>query len=453
MRTVERVDRSGGADLELVPEVIANTVIANLRSQEARVQQRSADLETEFGPRHPSMIASKSELQDIRANIRREIGRVLASLRNEVTRARARENVLQETYKELEARTAVQNSREVKLSELAREAEVNQRILEQFLGQFKEVSARQALAEPEARIVANAEPPVLPSYPKKVLTVALAFLGSALLGCALALLLERLNSAFRTSEEVEEATGLPVLSVIPRFGRGRKPAFRKILEQPPVRVREALLSLSVGLAGRGFGTTANRVLLASSFPGEGKSSIAIAFGRMLADQGREVLLIDADFRRPQVSQSFELAGKPGVSDLVLGQARAREVVHRDPSSSLRLVPAGTSSGSLGKLLETDALASLLDQLATKEDCVIIDSPPALVVPDAFMLCRVVDHTVLVTRWNKTSRDDLLKTVRQMQGAGADLAGIVLNAVDISKYAAYGYKDTKAYMRAYARYYK
>ena len=454
LRTIERVDRSGGADLESVPEVIANTVIGNLRSQEARVQQRTADLETEFGPRHPSMIASKSELQDIRANIRREIGRVLASLRNEVTRARARENVLQETYKELEARTAVQNSREVKLSELAREAEVNQRILEQFLGQFKEVSARQALAEPEARIVANAEPPVLPSYPRKVPTVALAFLGSALLGCALALLLERLNSTFRTSEEVEEATGLPVLSVIPRFGpsRGRKPSSRETLEQPPVRVREALLSLSVGLAGRGFGTTANRVLLASSFPGEGKSSIAIAFGRMLADQGREVLLIDADFRRPQVSQSFELAGKPGVSDLVLGQARAREVVHRDPSSSLRLVPAGTASGSLGKLLETDALANLLDQLSTKEDCVIIDSPPALVVPDALMLCRVVDHTVLVTRWNKTSREDLLKTVRQLQGAGADLAGIVLNAVNISRYAAYGYKDTKAYMRAYARYY-
>ena len=116
LRTVERVDRSGGADLESVPEVIANPVIGNLRSQEARVQQRTADLETEFGPRHPSMIASKSELQDIRANIRREIGRVLASLRNEVTRARARENVLQETYKELEARTAVQNSREIKLA-------------------------------------------------------------------------------------------------------------------------------------------------------------------------------------------------------------------------------------------------------------------------------------------------------------------------------------------------
>ena len=69
-----------------------------------------------------------------------------------------------------------------------------------------------------------------------------------------------------------------------------------------------------------------------------------------------------------------------------------------------------------------------------------------------MLCRLIDHTVLVTRWNKTNRHDVVKTVRQLQGIGANLAGIVLNAVDISKYAAYSYKDAKAYMRAYARYY-
>ena len=245
-----------------------------------------------------------------------------------------------------------------------------------------------------------------------------------------------------------------MLSVIPRFGSGRrrKRLAREVLEQPPARVTEALLSLSVGLAARGFGTTANRVLLASSFPGEGKSSVAIAFGRMLANQGREVLLIDADFRRPQVSQSFELANRSGLGDFVFQRARADEIVYRDPSSSMRIVPVGDTSGALGKLLEPDALANLIGQLTTKNDCVIIDSPPALVVPDALMLCRIVDHTVLVTRWNKTSREDLLKTVRQLQGVGADLAGVVLNAVNISKYAAYGYKDAKAYMHAYARYY-
>jgi succinoglycan biosynthesis transport protein ExoP len=454
LRTVERLDRSGGADVESVPEVMSNTVIGNLRTQEARVLQRTADLETEFGPRHPSMISSKSELQDIRANIRREIGRVLASLRNEVARARARENVLQDTYKELESRTAVQNSREIKLAELAREADVNQRILEQFLEQFKEVSARQALAEPEARIIANAEPPVLPSYPKKTMTVALAFFGSALLGCALAFLLERLNSSFRSSEEVQEATGLPVLAVIPRFGAEwrRRGLARETLEQPPSRVTEALLSLSVGLASRGFGATANRVLITSSFPGEGKSSTAISFGRMLAAQGREVLLIDADFRRPQVSTLFSLAEVKGVRDFVLGRTRVEEIVYPDPSSSMRLVPAGRASGFPGKLLEPDALAELLRQVATRNECVIVDSPPVLVVPDALVLCRLVDHTVLVTRWNKTSRQDVAKTIRQLQEVSADVAGVVLNAVDISKYAAHSYRDAKAYMRAYSRYY-
>jgi capsular exopolysaccharide synthesis family protein len=193
-------------------------------------------------------------------------------------------------------------------------------------------------------------------------------------------------------------------------------------------------------------------LITSSFPGEGKSSTAISFGRMLAAQGREVLLIDADFRRPQISMLFSLADRLGVRDFVLGRTRVEEIVHRDPSSSMRLVPAGRASGFPGKLLEPDALAKLIGQLATRNECVIVDSPPVLVVPDAMVLCRLVDHTVLVTRWNKTSRQDVAKTIRQLQEVSADVAGIVLNAVDISKYAAHSYRDAKAYVRAYSRYY-
>ena len=150
LRTVERLGKSG-QDLESVPEVIANPVIGSLRSQEARVLQRTADLSTEFGPRHPSMISAKSELEDIRSNIRREIARVISSLQNEVGRARARESALQDAYKELEGKTAQQNDRYIRLAELARESDVNQEVLQQFLQQFKQVSATQALAEPEAR--------------------------------------------------------------------------------------------------------------------------------------------------------------------------------------------------------------------------------------------------------------------------------------------------------------
>ena len=319
---------------ESVPEVMSNTVIGNLRTQ-ARVQQRTADLETEFGPRHPSMIASKSELQDIRANIRREIGRVLASLRNEVARARARENVRQTLTRNWSrtVRTAARSS-----CGLAREADVNQPEFwnnswsnSKRFRQGKRSPSRSA----DHRECRTSGIAVL----SEDLTVVLAFFGSALLGCALALL-ERLNSSFRSSEEVQEATGLPVLAVIPRFGSRRSGLARETLEQPPSRVTEALLSLSVGLTSRGFGTTANRVLVTSSFPGEGKSSTAISFGRMLAAQGREVLLIDADFRRPQLSMLFSLADGVGVRDFVLGRSR------RDCTSRPLVLDAAGSRGEI-----------------------------------------------------------------------------------------------------------
>lgn len=455
LRTVERLDRNSQG-YESVPEVINNPVIGSLRSQEAKALQRIADLGTEYGPRHPTIVAAKSELEDIRTNIRREVSRVVASVRNEVARARAREAALQEAYRELEARTAEQNSREIKLSQLSREADVNRRILEQFLEQFKELSARQALAEPEARVVANAEPPALPSFPRKGMMVGLAFLGSLLLSCALALLLERFHATFRTSEEVEEVTGLPVLSVVPRFTSGifagRGDLTRESMGAANAKVAEALHALGVGLLSRGLQAPRNRILFTSSFPNEGKSSIAVGFGRMLADQGRRVVLIDADFRRPRVSSLMGLGDAPGAADFLRQRAALDDILHKDPASEMLVLPPGRRPGLAGDLLDPDTLEDLFRRVSLRCDVVVVDSPPVLVVPDVLMLCRAVDHSVMVIRWHRTSREDVGKSLRQLRLGGVVPSGVVLNAVQMTKYAAYAYRDSKTYLRAYTRYY-
>lgn len=440
---------------EDVPEVISSNVVAQLRAQETRVTQRIADLQSDYGPRHPRLIAAENELVEIRTNIKKEIGRIVAGMRNEVARARARESALETAVKQLERKTADQNSRQIRLNELAREAEANQQILEQFMNQTKQIAARQALQEPDSRIIAYAEPPVTPSWPKKQLILLVAALGALMLGSALVLFLERVNSAVRTESDVEEATGLRVVGVIPSMGRRRSGASltRAIVKHPSSHFAEAMRSVHTSLLMDPSGTPPKSILITSAYPGEGKSTVAACFARAVADQGLRVAIIDADLRRPQIAKIFGLNDKPGLTDLLLRQASLQDVLHADKGATLCVIPSGSKKSAPANLLAGDGLSSLFAKLGEHFDLIVVDTPPVLVVSDALLVCRHVDSTAMIVRWNDTGREDVLKGVRQLREVGANIRGIILNVVKMRAYAGYAYGKPNAYMRAYSRYYR
>ena len=445
--------RPGGQ--EDVPEVISSNVVAQLRAQETRVTQRIADLQSDYGPRHPRLIAAENELVEIRTNIKKEIRRIVAGMRNEVARARARESALESAVKQLERKTADQNSRQIRLNELAREAEANQQILEQFMAQTKQIAARQALQEPDSRIIAYAEPPVTPSWPKKQLILLVASLGALLLGSALVLFLERVNSAVRTESDVEEATGLRVVGVIPSMGRRRSGASltRAIVKHPSSNFAEAMRSVHTSLLMDPSGTPPKSILFTSAYPGEGKSTVAACFARAVADQGLRVAIIDADLRRPQIAKIFGLSDKPGLTDLLTRQASLQDILHAETGATLCVIPSGSKKSAAGNLLAGDGLAPLIAKLGEHFDLIVVDTPPILVVSDALVVSRHVDSTAMIVRWNDTGREDVLKGVRQLREIGANIRGIILNAVKMRDYAGYSYGKPNAYMRAYSRYYR
>jgi len=457
LRQIERLRGSGR--LEVIPEVIENPVIATMRTQEVRVLQRIADLETDLGPRHPRIVAARVELSDIRSSIRKEVDRVISSVRNEVDRARGRVTRLQASLKDLERRTAEQNALQIQLNELAREAEANQTILEQFLDQTKEISARQVLQEPDARIIESAEPPLIPSKPKKKIIVVLAFFGALALACAFVLVSERLNAGFRREEDVEEATGLRVLGVIPTLPGRRK--HRKnpqalpdhVINMPFSSFSEALMAMHTTLVTGSSGTPPKSVLFTSSYPGEGKSTLAACFARAVAAQGRRVVLIDADLRRPRIAEALDLQPKPGLAEVLLEQASLDEAIQKDRVANLSVISSGAVGHAPQKgLLAENRMASVLRALATEFDLTVVDSPPLLVVSDALFLSSCVASTVLVVRWNDTQREDVFKAVKQLRDSKARVSGVALNLVNLRSYAGYAYSKPGAYLKAYRRYY-
>lgn len=458
LREAEAQRGTGGRG-ETVPEVISSPVIATLRAQEARALQRLADLEREYGAQHPRMIGAKAELADIRANIGREIRRILESLRDEVRRVRAREGALEASFRELEKKTGEQNSAQIRLNELTREAEANRNLLEDFLQQAKQISARQALAEPDARVIAYAEPPFLPAGPRKSLLLACVFLGALFLACAIALVLEHLSSGFRSSEQVEDATGLKVLAVVPALSRRswlrQTPGVisRHALKRPSSSFAEALNSLRIALLTLDGRPAPKSILFTSSYPGEGKTTLAISFARLLARQGRKVILVDADVRRAHVAQALDLQPRAGLIEVLARDAALAEAIAQDPMSPLAVITAGRAKTKLQTIIDQQGLAQLVARLGQSYDCVVIDGAPILVVSDVRILARVVDASVFVARWSETAQADVRSGLKQLADAGARIAGVVLNAVDIRSYAGYEYRNARAYVRAYSRYYR
>jgi capsular exopolysaccharide synthesis family protein len=449
----------GPSGYEAIPEVLSSPVIGSLRTQEVRVKQRIADSELEYGQRHPVLVSARGELADIQTNIRREVNKIIEGLRNEVGRARVREASVQNSLRQLERRTAEQNAAQVRMNELVREAEASQRILEQFLEETKSLSAKQALDEPEARIIANAEPPLLPSFPKKKVLVALAMIGSFLLACGLVVLLERLYSRFRTSDDVEDALNLPTLATVPavQARKFRSAAAKassmpaRLLGDPPMEFRSALNSLHVAILSRGSAEIKGTTLFTSAFPGEGKSTMAAAFARRLADHEKRVVLVDCDVRRPSVARMLGLPAGPGVSEVLLGEATAADVVQQDPGSSLHVIAAGSAKNT-AEILSQERLRPLLDHLCALYDAVVVDTGPVLLTPDAVLLCHHASRTVLVVRWNASNRQDVRRCVRMLAEARANVVGVVLNQVDVRKYASYAYDASNTYLRGYRKYY-
>jgi exopolysaccharide transport family protein len=453
------LERGGGSTVssESINEVISSPVISTLRGQEVRVRQRLADLETEFGPRHPEIIAAKAELKGVQDHIRLEIGRIVESLRRDVNRAQVREGELARAVDQLKADTADQNAKQIRLNAMVREADANQKILEEFLSRAKETSAVQALSEPDARVISYAEPPILPSFPKKFQIVALSFLGSLAAACGLVLLLDSLKRGFRTEEEVEHALGLRVIAVVPQIPRRDKEATSQSLleyldKHPTPGFNEAILGLRNALLTSGEGKPPRSLLFTSSLPHEGKSTIASSFARFIAEHGARVILVATDFRRPSIGHILGLKEGKGLTDYLAGQAGLTDILKRDQRSSLTVITSGSRRSSDHGLVDQGRMKELIDTLSAQYDTIILDSAPALVVTDAIALCSLVEQTLIVTRWDNTWQEDVIKTVRKLRQARACVTGIVLNNVNISRYAMYAYGNSKAYLQGYTRYY-
>jgi len=310
------------------------------------------------------------------------------------------------------------------------------------------------MQQADARVIARGDVPLDPSFPNKKLFVALALIGSALIGVFLAILVERLDNGFRTAEQLEQIAGVSGLGMVPSVPARQRLGFSPedyLIKKPTSNFAESIRSVRTALLYSHVDKPPRAILVTSAVPEEGKSLLSVSLARSSAMAGQKVLLIDADLRRPKLSKVLKAKNEATLADLFAGQKTADEVLNIEEETGLHFILGRAGMPNPQDMLGSQHMRDFIRSISQHYDLVVVDSPPVLAASDSLVLSRIVDATVFVVRWEHTPRQVVLGALKQLQSVGGAVAGVVLSRVNVKKHAKFGYGDVGYYYGKYKEY--
>ena len=438
--------RSSRGNLESLPVIQRNPLMARLKEFEAESERRYAENLKRYGPQHPRMIEAEGDLRQARENTRRQIETVVASLANEYEAARANERAIERSMAEAKGDVQGVNRKEFQLVALERQVVTNRQIYETFLNRFKETSAGDVQTSPVARITDAAVAPDFPMKPKKTQIVMIAFVLALFLGIVAAIFLERLDNTLRSADDIEDKLGQPMLAMLPLLnGETGQYVGRHFLDHPKSQFSEGIRTARTAVLLSSMNTPKKTLLVTSSVADEGKTAVALNLALAHA-QTQRVLLIDADLRAPSVAEGLGLnPAAPGLVDLVTGAASFRECLQRVSGSSLYVMTAGSAVSDPLDLILSARFRQVIEALSQASDILVMDSPPIHPVSDAAALSKFATGVVLIVKADSTPKYLARRSIQALHSVNAKLLGVVLNQLDFSKVRPYygGYDSTYA----------
>jgi len=289
-------------------------------------------------------------------------------------------------------------------------------------------------------IVQAAVVEVQPIAPKPVRNAALGALVGLVLGLGMAFLYEYLDNTIKSTDEAEKYYGASVLGIVPldKLDKGFKRRLT-IVEAPGSAASEAYRVIRNSLDFINFEHDLKTLLVTSSAPGEGKSSVAANLAMSLTQTGKKVVLVSCDFRRPTTEQFFSVNNAVGLSEVLLGTHSLKSALQRPGDDQLLVLTAGKMPPNPNELLGSTKMQEVITSLEDWADWVIIDTPPVLAVADPVSVARWVDGVILVSKAAESTREAAEKSVELLARVGARVIGVVVWGLDESKnQPGYGY---------------
>jgi len=444
MRSLQQ-DRSA---LDTFPAILSNTFIQQQKGELAELQRQQAQLSEKLGPRHPDMVKIGLGIKTAEAKIQGEIAKVVQSTHNEYEAAQAQEQSLVDALEQQKHDALALNRKGIDYGALQRDALSNRQIFDSLMQRTKETGISGELKTSNIRVIDAAEMPRRPASPSTAANLLLAFVGGLTLAVGLAFFFEYLDNRVKTPDEIKAHLGLSFLGLVPAL-------FGKDLHDPliskgvPANFSEAFRAIRTNVLFSSAAEGAKVLVVTSAGPGEGKTLVASNLAVALAQATQRVLLIDADMRRPRVHSVFGHAQEPGLSNLLVGNAKASDAVRNTSVPGLWAMPSGMIPPNPTELLGSKRFKEFIATLGQHFDWIVIDTPPIMAVTDSSIAAHIATGVVFVIGSEMTSRQTAQRAIEQLDNAQAKFLGAVLNRVDLQHQ---GYYYSQYFRREYAGYY-
>ncbi|MGD8110916.1 GumC family protein [Vibrio sp. TRT 17S01] len=431
--TLRNSKNMGDQQFTTIPAINSHQQVVSISSLLADSEKEVTELSKRYGPKHGAMQAAIAKRDNLKQQLSNVIKQLVSGLGQELNAVRSQERLIKA---ELDKKVGEFQSLTVKKRQydaLVREEQTNRNILNIFLNREKETSATVDFDAKTARFTDVAIASQYPAKPRKKVIVMFVFVASFGFAIFALLILDALRNTFETTKEFEEKIGLIPLGgitkvkpkLLPKGEMVSKVYFDEKLHMFSESVRSIRTAILLACGSKGQKT----VVISSSVPGEGKTTTAINLAQAFA-QMEKVLLIDADLRKPMVSERFGLTKfRQGLTNHLLMGASLEECIFKDEESGVDVLPAGMLTPKPQELLSSNSFRELILSLEQKYDKIIIDTPPTLPVSDSLVVGKLVGSVVLVVKANSTKVNTVKNTLSRYISHEVKVEGVVLNQIN------------------------
>lgn len=402
--------------------------------QELNDRYANLDRMRGYPPTNPTVQQLNEEIAEIQIKINTLAQNKIKELETQLQQLQSQEQTLQNSLSKLPAE-------ELRFIQLNRQRRANEVIYEALLRNYKEAQIAEAVASENISIIDPAIPPTQSITGDKKKKMLAGVLLGMVFGLAVSIGLEMMDRRIKSREDIKRYLKLPILGAIPKVkfdayelqdSEKAKSISSQIVthDYSPTPVGEAYRALRTSLLfSKTFGPIRSLVIT-SVAPGEGKSFTAANLAITLAQQKSKTLLIDADFRRGVLHNSFNCPKKPGLTNYLTGGASFESVLNETFVPNLTLMTCGSMVPNPSEMLGSERMQKFIEGITKRFDFIIFDTPPLLAASDAIILGTLVDGVALVIRTGETHRDDVQRKLELFQNVRAKVIGVIMNCAGV-----------------------
>jgi polysaccharide biosynthesis transport protein len=414
------------------------TTLSELRRKQMELNWSLADLQNKLGGQNPQVLSARAALAIVNKQMDAEREHILSNMKNDYDISAQREQMLEANLQSLAAN--LNSETYIRLQQLRHAADSDRKDYETYLAQYNNIAEQREMQSASARIISPASLP-RSANSNRVKFYALGGLVGLGGGSLLAFLLEYFKPGVKTSMEIEQSFGLPVVGFVPLASQRKTrrasylQSLDRVVNEPFSHLSQAVRSMRIHL--QLSNPESKVILITSALPGEGKSTVAMLLAASCTSSGKKTILLDCDLRLRSTSDVLRQKQQPGLSEFLCCTATLADVITQDPITKINLIPAGSTKPNAGDLMMSQGMLDLIAVLRSGFDYIIMDTPPLLPVVDALALAAGADKILLVVEWGRTSHAILCEAFRVLGPEAHRVAGVVLNKVDFDELPGYG----------------